>query len=62
MTCTYDNVKGVSVCTSNLLPAQGGTNEYMQLVDKGIAGCNNEQGEQCIDGEYTITNGVDVNE
>ena len=57
MTCTYDEIKGVSVCTSSLLPAQGGSSEYMTMVDKGIAGCNNEQGEDCIDASYTITNG-----
>lgn len=57
MTCTYDEIKGVSVCTSSLLPAQGGSSEYMTMVDKGIVGCNNEQGEDCIDASYTITNG-----
>lgn len=57
MTCTYDEIKGVSICTSSLLPAQGGSSEYMTMVDKGIAGCNNEQGEDCIDASYTITNG-----
>lgn len=57
MTCTYDEIKGVSVCTSSLLPTQGGSSEYMTMVDKGIAGCNNEQGEDCIDASYTITNG-----
>lgn len=62
MTCTYDEIKGVSICTSSLLPTQGGESEYMTMVDKGIAGCNNEQGEECIDSKYTITNGVDVNE
>ena len=57
MTCTYDEIKGVSICTSSLLPTQGGSSEYMTMVDKGIAGCNNEQGEDCIDASYTITNG-----
>lgn len=61
MTCTYDEIKGISVCTSSLLPAQGGSSEYMTMIAKGLSGCNNQEGKgangQCIDSEYAITNG-----
>lgn len=61
MTCTYDEIKGISVCTSSLLPAQGGSSEYMTMLAKGLSGCNNQKGRgangQCIDSEYAITNG-----
>ena len=44
-----------------LLPAQGGSSEYMTMNAKGLSGCNNQEGKgangQCIDSEYAITNG-----
>ena len=53
MRCEYKD--GVSTCYSYLLDH---ASEYgIELKERGDAGCNNEQGDQCIDPEYTITNG-----
>lgn len=57
MRCKYKD--GVSVCYSYLLDH---ASEYgIELKERGKAGCNNQRGtgseSQCIDPEYTITNG-----
>lgn len=57
MRCKYKD--GVSVCYSYLLDH---ASEYgIELKKRGKAGCNNQRGtgseSQCIDPEYTITNG-----
>ena len=57
MRCEYKD--DVSVCYSYLLDH---ASEYgIELRKRGKAGCNNQRGtgseSQCIDPEYTITNG-----
>lgn len=51
MNCTYDANTKMSICKSNLLGSFSGatTNQYMEIVKRGIAGCNNEFNGECID-------------
>ncbi len=62
MYCYNDTSLGMNVCKSNFL--SGGTNtfgtgpnQYMDLVRRGIIGCNNQTGEQCTRKYVDMTGG-----